>query len=251
MNKYTENINRIEFVITYACTGRCKHCSEGEHLTKGEHIDGNKAVEMIKKVCENFEIKTLMTFGGEPLLHIEEVCNIHRAATEMNIPKRQIITNGFFSKDETKIRETAEKLTQSGANEILLSVDAFHQETIPLEPVKAFAEAVKNEGIYLKLSPAWLVSETNRNPYNIKTMEVLKQFEPLNIEIGEGNIIFPCGNARTYLGEYFDLSKEYINPYEEDPKDIRTLSVEPNGDVLGGNIYRTDIMNIIINYKGE
>ena len=251
MNKYTENINRIEFVITYACTGRCKHCSEGEHLTTGEHIDGNKAVEMIKKVCENFEIKTLMTFGGEPLLHIEDVCNIHRAATEMKIPKRQIITNGFFSKDEAKIRETAEKLAQSGVNEILLSVDAFHQETIPLEPVKAFAEAVKNEGIHLKLSPAWLLSERDKNPYNIKTNEILKEFEHLNIEIGEGNIIFPQGNARKYLKEYFDPDEVYVNPYEEDPQDIRTLSVDPNGDVLGGNIYRTDIMDIINNYKGE
>ncbi|MBQ2741650.1 MAG: hypothetical protein IJF32_02480, partial [Oscillospiraceae bacterium] len=108
-----------------------------------------------------------------------------------------------------------------------------------------------NEGIHLKLSPAWLVSETNRNPYNIKTMEVLKQFEPLNIEIGEGNIIFPQGNARKYLKEYFDPDEVYINPYEEDPQDIRTLSVDPNGDVLGGNIYRTDIMDIINNYKGE
>ncbi len=251
MNKYTKNINRIEFVITYACTGKCKHCSEGDHLTKGEHIDGNKAVEMIKKVCEMFEIKTLMTFGGEPLLHSDEVCRIHTAATEMKIPKRQIITNGFFSNDEAKIKETAKKLAKSGVNEILFSVDAFHQETIPLEPVMNFAEAVKNEGIYLKLSPAWLVSETDKNPYNIKTTEILKKFEYLNIEIGEGNIIFPWGNAKKYLKEFFDPDIEYINPYEEDPKDVRTLSVSPDGNVLNGNIYNTDILDIIENYRGE
>ena len=32
-------------------------------------------------------------------------------------------------------------LLESGINEILLSVDAFHQETIPLDVVKSFAEA--------------------------------------------------------------------------------------------------------------
>ena len=31
MNKYLKNLNRIEFVVTMACTGKCKHCSQGEH----------------------------------------------------------------------------------------------------------------------------------------------------------------------------------------------------------------------------
>ena len=251
MNKYTKNINRIEFVITYACTGKCKHCSEGDHLTKGEHIDGNKAVEMIKKVCEMFEIKTLMTFGGEPLLHSDEVCRIHTAATEMKIPKRQIITNGFFSNDEAKIKETAKKLSKSGVNEILLSADAFHQETIPLETVKFFANEIKKVSIPIKISPAWLVSKTAENIYNTKTREILEEFNSMGISAGSGNIIFPWGNAKKYLKEFFDSNIEYVNPYEEDPKDVRTLSVDPNGDVLGGNIYRTDIMDIINNYKGE
>lgn len=29
MNEYIKNLNRIEFVVTRACTGKCKHCSEG------------------------------------------------------------------------------------------------------------------------------------------------------------------------------------------------------------------------------
>ena len=41
MNKYLENLNRIEFVVTMACTGRCIHCSEGEHKSSGKHIDGD------------------------------------------------------------------------------------------------------------------------------------------------------------------------------------------------------------------
>lgn len=56
MNKYLRNLNRIEFVITWACTGKCKHCSEGEHNASGEHIDGSKAAEMIHKICKSFDI---------------------------------------------------------------------------------------------------------------------------------------------------------------------------------------------------
>ena len=80
MNPYTKNINRIEFVMTYACTGKCKHCSVGEDLNRNERINGDIASEMIKKVSNEFKIKTLMTFGGEPLLCINEVCQIHKTA---------------------------------------------------------------------------------------------------------------------------------------------------------------------------
>ena len=47
MNKYLENLNRIEFVVTMACTGRCIHCSEGEHKSSGKHIDGDIAVQAV------------------------------------------------------------------------------------------------------------------------------------------------------------------------------------------------------------
>lgn len=88
MNKYLKNLNRIEFVITYTCTGRCKHCSEGEHTALGEHIDDEKAMELVKSVAKKYQINSLMTFGGEPLIYPETVCAIHSMAKEMNIPKR-------------------------------------------------------------------------------------------------------------------------------------------------------------------
>ena len=100
MNKYLENLNRIEFVVTMACTGRCIHCSEGEHKLSGKHIDGDIAVQAVIDICNNYDIKSLMTFGGEPLIYPEVVCNIHKTAKEMNIKDRAIITNGFFSKDK-------------------------------------------------------------------------------------------------------------------------------------------------------
>ena len=73
MNPYTKKINRMEFVITYACTGRCKHCSEGEHTLSGEHLDGDIAAQAVIKVASSYNLTSLMTFGGEPLLHHEEV----------------------------------------------------------------------------------------------------------------------------------------------------------------------------------
>ncbi len=250
MNGFLRNVNRIEFVVTMACTGKCKHCSEGEHAGCTEHIDKDAAAKAIREICGFNKIESLMTFGGEPLLYPETVACIHETAREMGIAQRDLITNGYFSKDEKKIREVACLLAESGVTRILLSVDAFHQETIPLAPVKYFAACVKEAGIEIALSPAWLVSTEDDNPYNAKTRECLAEFADFGIPVGAGNVIFPSGNALKYLGEYFDSDSTVMNPYEDDPKDVRSISFDPNGDVLGGNVYRNSMAEIICAYKG-
>ncbi len=91
------------------------------------------------------------------------------------------------------------------------------------------------------------MSATDDNPYNRKTREILGSFAELKIPVGEGNVIFPEGNASKYLAEYFtDELPE--NPYVEDPSDVRCVSFSPNGDVLRGNVYERDIMEIIKDY---
>ena len=96
MNEYVKNLNRIEFVVTMACTGNCKHCSEGDHTNCAGSIDADVAVKAIRQVCEKYQIESLMTFGGEPLLYPETVYAVMKTASELNIPKRQVITNGYF-----------------------------------------------------------------------------------------------------------------------------------------------------------
>ena len=247
MNQCLKNLNKIEFVVTYACTGRCKHCSEGDHSSCGERIDPRIAADAVRKIAAEYDIKTVMTFGGEPLLYADAVYAIMTAAKELNIPKRQIITNGYFSKKADKICEVAKGLALCGVNHLLLSVDAFHQETIPLCLVKRFAAEAKACDIPIRLQPAWLRSATDDNPYNVRTREILDSFADMELSVGEGNVIFPEGNALKYLAEYFtdELPK---NPYVEDPRDVRCVSFAPNGDVLGGNMYERDIMEIIRDY---
>lgn len=130
-----------------------------------------------------------------------------------------------------------------------LAVDAFHQETIPLDTVMFFAECAIHSGIPVKLQPAWLVSTENQNAYNVKTKEIIRAFEPLHIPLNQGNVIFPSGNALKYLREYFDDNAVPFSPYEENPEDIKTISVDANGDVLNGNVYKTDILEIIKAYR--
>ena len=131
---------------------------------------------------------------------------------------------------------------------LLLSADAFHQEFIPLETVRVFALEAKRAGVPIRIQPAWLVSKDDENPYNVRTKEILAEFSALGFDESDGNVIFPEGNALKYFSEYFtDVLPE--NPYVENPEDVRCVSFDPDGSVLGGNIYEKDIMEIIEKYK--
>lgn len=248
MNAFFKNLNKIEFVVTYACTGRCKHCSEGEHLTCSEYISADVATSAIRSVKSEYDLKTVMVFGGEPLLYPDTVCSIMNEAFALNVPHRQVITNGFFSSNSDVIRRVVKNLSESGVNDLLLSVDAFHQETIPLDIVKTFASEMRRRGVPIRLQPAWLVSADDNNRYNVETREILGRFDGMDIPINDGNVIFPEGNAKKYLAEYFTRNQP-SNPYIENPRDVRCLSVSPNGDVLNGNLYTHDVIEIINDYN--
>lgn len=255
------NINRVEFMVTYQCSGKCKHCSVGDkRADTAKHVKPDKAAETIEKLSELFEIESVMTFGGEPLLYPDVVFAIHNKAAACGIQTRQLITNGYFSKSHERRNEVAQSLACADVNNMLISVDVFHQETIPWEDVHDFARAVTDESIPdVRLHPSWVVNEENDNQFNTATRQILAKFADLSIPVSAGNNIFMSGNAVRYLADYYekpqlDLSESCgSRPYTEALTDIKSLSIVPNGDVAIcnfaiGNIYKEDIAAIVSRY---
>lgn len=75
-------------------------------------MNGEIAGRAISQVCKEYKIDSLMVFGGEPLLYPDDVCRIFEAGLKSGIPQREMITNGYFSKDEKRIEEVATKMIQ-------------------------------------------------------------------------------------------------------------------------------------------
>lgn len=254
------NLKRVEFVITYHCSGKCKHCSVGDKLNEVSHLEYEKLKGLLLNISQQYPLQSIMCFGGEPLLYRGEVEHIMKEAKSGGIPKRQLITNGYFSKNLTVIRETAFNLCNSNITDLLLSVDSFHQEFIPVEPVYEFARSLKEFGITnLKLHPAWVVGKEHDNEWNNRTKELLGQFKDLNIPVSDGNIIFPSGNAAKYLSEYYPKQDMDLNftcgkaKYTEALDKVETISIMPDGDVnlccfTIGNVYKEDILEILDRY---
>lgn len=261
MNRYL-TADRIEFAVTYLCNSKCKHCQLGEGK-KGfpNHIDKNVAVEIVRKVGKKYNPRSVMTFGGEPLLYPEIVCAIHKEAMEIGIPVRDIITNGFWSRKTEEIEKIAEKLVKSGVNKASVSVDCFHQEFIPLEFVIKAAECLLKAGITLiSWNPCWVVSKNHDNPYNRKTKAILEQLKELPIEEGEGNNAQPEGRAVLWLKDFLPPKTKTLKgkcgdiPYTEKLDSLKTIYAAPDAriavckDFYIGNASETDIIDIVENY---
>lgn len=261
LSKYLK-LDRIEFMSTYHCPGRCRHCSVGGRINRPgpSHVPVKESVEAVRWLGEHYPIRSIMTFGGEPLLYPEVICALHCAARDCGIPTRQLITNGYFSKRPERIRQVAEGLVEAGVNHILLSVDAFHQETIPLGPVMEFAGCIMElRPDIIQLQPSWVVNEAHDDPWNARTKEVLAEFSGLGVPVGRGDDIFMAGNAVENLAGYYPAPRLDMDdtcgsqPYTEPLDRLGSLSIEPNGDVVAcafpiGNLLRESMEDIARRY---
>ena len=152
-------------------------------------------------------------------------------------------------------------MCESGVNDVMLSVDAFHQETIPLELVLHFASALVFCGMpAFRVHPAWVVNKENDNPYNAETKRLLQIFIEKGIPVSNGNNIFFSGNAAIHLAGFYP-SHEKLDitapcgsaPYTSRLDEIDCLSLNPNGSVETcmkiGNLFENDLASIIKNYN--
>jgi hypothetical protein len=261
MNKYL-TVKRIEFAVTYLCNAKCRHCysthSKGAFPT---HIDKSLALEIVRKVGRKYKPESIMTFGGEPLLFPDIVCAIHKEAASVGIPLREVITNGYWSNNSRRIKEIAKNLAESGVNSIIISVDAFHQEHVPLDIVRKTAEACLQAGIEdITWDPCWVISEDDDNRYNRKTKFILKELEDLPIRNSGGNAMEPEGLALVNLKEFLPPRKKIPAgkcgdiPYTEPLNSTKCIYVEPDGriavckDFYIGNASKTDIVDLIESY---
>ena len=66
-------------------------------------------------------------------------------------------------------------------------------------------------------------------------------------DMGVNNVFFIDGDAAR-LRDYFEQDVRSVSPYEEDPRDMRAVCVDPDGSVAGGNLYDAGMLDILDAY---
>jgi hypothetical protein len=233
-------VERIEFAVTYRCNSRCRHChvDSGRRTAQPASLDPSAATGLVRTITRDHEVRSVMTFGGEPLLHPGTVCSIHRAATEGGVPVRQVITNAG-PRAPQQFRTVARDLADSGVNDVCVSVDAFHQEHIPVEVVASNVQALLDAGISgVRWNPAWVVSKEHDNRWNQRTRQVLAVLSHLPVGESDPLTVEPEGAALENLAEFMpprrtDPPGECGDlPFTQRLDNLRDICVEPNGDIV-------------------
>ena len=84
----------------------------------------------------------------------------------------------------------------------------------------------------------------------------IKEYIKQHIELNDKTVIILDDTNYEQLFEEFGcdiipitMFTQILNPYDENPKDIRAIGFSANGDVLDGNVYQKGILEIINDYQ--
>ncbi|MBQ8400939.1 MAG: radical SAM protein [Clostridia bacterium] len=133
-------------ITNYVCTAACRHCmfASSPDCPK-EFLTAEKA-EDIASILEKAGTTSVHIGGGEPFMHFPALCGTVKALHRHGIAIDYIETNGFWAVKEDFIRERLRTLRQIGVDCIMVSVDPFHIEYVPLERVLLLANLLEEEG---------------------------------------------------------------------------------------------------------
>jgi len=119
-NQRRKGLRSLLFSITNKCSLKCEHCFEWENLNKEEKLSTDDLIGIIHKY-QDFGTTQIMLSGGEPMLRINDIFKILRAArggTDF-----WIITSGIGL-----TIDRAKKLKQLGLTGVMVSLDHFDQQ---------------------------------------------------------------------------------------------------------------------------
>lgn len=253
------NLRRLEFTLTTKCNSQCIYCQADASLFKKDVMDVADAHNYLMEATKVSKLKSFMVFGGEPMLYPERALDIFSKAQELKIPKIDMLTNGTWGKSKKTSDTLAKKLETAGLNVLGVSVDAFHQQYIPLEyPRNAAQSAMKADIEQVTWNVAVIESIDATNRYDRKTKKILKSLEDTGIE-AHIHMVAPVGRATKTLRRYFQTSSfdgacEGEEPIGNALTDPDSICIEPSGlvDICWrlpiGNAKTSPLSQILNNY---
>jgi len=256
-------IEGVTLILTYSCTNQCRHCCYGAVPNINTLMKAEEVRDYLEELSKIRLPEWVCIFGGETLLYPELLFNVIKEAKKFEVPQVSVITNGFWGEDEQLARKYVTNLKNAGLDQLVVSVDAFHQEFIPLKAVKNVLRAVEDVGMEnIEVDAKVLGTLEEQNVFNERTEALLKEIrKEFNIKIDVAPIHL-YGRAAHELARYLPskgIPEDRCNSlrYYGSLKDPIGIEIEPNGwvwictGVAIGNA-KTDTLSRILreyNYK--
>lgn len=132
-------------ILSYQCTAACRHCMYGcSPKWPGDWISEPDLEAVLNRLAgkiqpspwgkDNVSLNHGLHFtGGEPFLNFDLLLKAVEMAEGLGIPSTFVETNCFWCHSDQVTREKLKKLKDTGLKGILVSVNPFYAEYVPLE----------------------------------------------------------------------------------------------------------------------
>ncbi len=214
----------LDIILTYDCTGCCAHCCYRAGPGRGETMSVAEVKGYLTTVADQ-PLKWVLLFGGEPFLYYELLQTSVALATEL--AGVLVFTNGYWATSPDTARRLLASLQEVGLDHMLFSVDAFHQERVPLERIAIGIEAARDLGYQtIEVDNRCLGAPDEDNAFNRRTQAIMSRLAGL-CDLTGVNVI--QGPARM-VGRAADELSPYLATQADPPTKC------PLPDYLGGDI---------------
>ncbi len=201
MNELSARTLSLGLHVTDRCNARCLHCA----YNCGPDVEGKmKLADATRYVKEAvaLDVQLVCISGGEPMMYPRLVEAITSECGRLAVPEVWLFTNGFWANNAPVARETIENLKSQGLKKLLLSVDAFHQEYIPLESIRNAIEASIEVDLEVGIDARFVGDPDDKNEHNEATRSYLNSLGSLlsTIEITKAQPMY-VGRAAESLAK--------------------------------------------------
>ena len=172
--------------------------------------------------------------GGEPFLFYKTLKRCIEIAHKLGQKEIGVFTSGYWGGNQTNARRKLHELKKAGLSSICFSVDAFHQEFVPFRSVRTAINAARTLGFNkLIVTSRFLGSVDSRNPFNVKTEELLVRLSSSEDVTIERKPLYIEGRAA-------DLLANFLRHKAESPRGMCALPSRTDGTLRNPTVIQID-----------
>ncbi len=224
---------RVGLLLTERCDVACRHCWFSSSPDRKAAMTLEQAKKFIDEAAANGARWVSFT-GGEPFLVYGLLLGLTAYASNTGLLS-EAVTNCNWATSREKALQRLSPLKEAGLNTLNMSVDDFHQETIPLTRVKNCFEAAKR----LELKPVLMITVKKKS--DITAHRITALLEDPNIQVlGAEKLPNPSALAmETHFtpvgrGEKTPRNQLKLTHVETEPcrSMLTDIGVWPSGDIM-------------------
>ena len=195
-------------IVSYKCNAACRHCMFACSPERSSDYLSPETAERICVLLRGKGIRSLHISGGEPFLDFDKMVDVIKVIRKTGISIEYVETNAFWAEDERRVKEYLRILEQAGADRLLISLDPFHAEYVPIGLPLRLVEICENVNfkyILWKREFKTMLADVNQNKIHSR-IELEQLISPQYIlETAKMYGLDKAGRAFNILNEYTTL----------------------------------------------